>query len=292
MPVLRGDSQVRDVAERLSVGDLEEIYNRHPLQLKTILARARRNGRMIHELTEADLAFDDETELTDQNHIGGARFTRQLAAAARVGAGSTVVDVGCGLGGSTRLLASETGCMAIGIERESRRFRDAVELTDCVRLAGAVSFVHGDAETMEPPEGFDVLWGQSAWIHFADPGAFFRRWCAALPRGGHIAVEEMAMARDVSRGEQKALDRLGHLWGARFAPLDEWIRHISAARCRIVVAADETQACDAYYARLLQVSLKWPGFDETDDERTAWMLARTLLQAGVTTYFRIVGKKE
>ena len=46
----------------------------------------------------------------DHFHTGGIRASRELLELARIGAGSRVLDIGAGLGGSARLIASATGC--------------------------------------------------------------------------------------------------------------------------------------------------------------------------------------
>src|SRR4029077_15305701 len=147
--------------------DLDAIYSSHPLRAETILARLGRAGTDLKRLTELQLAVDPETELTDQNHSGGMQSVLELALAAGVTAASTVVDIGCGLGGSARVLAAEFGCRVIGIERDIARCRDARRLTSLVHLDHLVSIQQADALAGDVRlRDADVIWGQGAWIHF------------------------------------------------------------------------------------------------------------------------------
>ncbi|MBI2499424.1 class I SAM-dependent methyltransferase [Candidatus Woesearchaeota archaeon] len=47
--------------------------------------------------------------------LGAEECVRRLAKKAKISAGSDVLDVGCGMGGSCKLLAEEYGCNVTGI---------------------------------------------------------------------------------------------------------------------------------------------------------------------------------
>ena len=110
-----------------STAEIESIYREHPMQGKAILARV--TGEMVRDrpLRESDLAGTGGDTATDQNHPGGAEYVRQLARLANIEPGCRVLDVGCGLGGSARILAEEFGCQVDGVEPETR-YQDANRL--------------------------------------------------------------------------------------------------------------------------------------------------------------------
>src|ERR1700692_1660167 len=102
--------------KRYTKREVLHVYERHPLQQRTILRRIRATRGTLIGLRETDLAVDDATELTDQNHIGGVKFVKELACAAGINSETKVPDLGCGLGGSARVLAAEFGCRVHGID--------------------------------------------------------------------------------------------------------------------------------------------------------------------------------
>jgi len=72
---------------------------------KTILARIRKQRKSLEGGSELDLAFDPQSATTDQNQVGGIGFVVELAKAGVINSAMRVVDRGCGLGGSMRVLS-------------------------------------------------------------------------------------------------------------------------------------------------------------------------------------------
>ena len=66
-----------------------------------------------------------------------------------LGPGSTLLDVGSGIGGPARYLAATTGCRAIGVELQAELCDAATELTARVPgLSDRVQFINGDASQL------------------------------------------------------------------------------------------------------------------------------------------------
>lgn len=273
--------------------DLDCIYRDHPFQQRTILARIARQGLDVGKLTELDLAIDRQSEITDQNHIGGAEVVSELAAAARVSADSTVVDLGSGLGGSARLLAHMYGCRVWGIESHELRHRDALDLTAMVGLGEKVTLIHADVLTCTPPVAdADALWGQSTWAHFGDPSPLLARWVPTLRRGGRIACEDSYLKRSPRNASEEALlAGVQRSWQAQLLTLDAWREAFRVNGCRLTLTEDLTGTYAAYLARLRRVSRRWPAGDLPAREAASWRHAARALRAGLIGYFRIVARR-
>lgn len=75
-----------------------------------ILSALEQAGKNLSSLAVEDLAP------LDQFHTRGLAATRELIAYAGVKPGRRVLDVGSGLGGPARVLASEKNCHVTGVE--------------------------------------------------------------------------------------------------------------------------------------------------------------------------------
>jgi predicted O-methyltransferase YrrM len=267
---------------------LDAIYAAHPLNERTLLARTERQGIPLAELTEWSLAIDPDTGITDQNHPGGVEAVLTLAVAANVRPTSTVVDVGAGLGGPARVLAQSFGCSVVGIEQDQNRYEAAVRLTERVGLASRVTFLKHDALSGTAGlENIDVLWGQSAWVHFPNPEAFLDLWIPAIRPRGRVAMSDAFLLREPCDAEELHVVRsLEQLWGAHLLTIDRWRDALDTHGCAVTHVHDHTSEALAHFRHLLSVSSKWPSGAVTAAETHSWLCASEALER------RLIGTRQ
>ncbi len=102
--------------------------------------------------------------------------------------GTKVLDVGCGIGGSSRILAKEYGFDVTGITISPQQVQRAKELTSKNLSA---HFQVDDAMDMSFPEGsFDVVWCIEAGPHMPDKAVFARELMRVLKPDGILVVAD------------------------------------------------------------------------------------------------------
>ena len=84
----------------------------------------------------------------DEFHIGGRRATTDLCKQLDVDSDTTLLDVGCGIGGTARFLASTFGCAVTGVDLAPNYVAVARELTEWTGLNDRVRFEVGSALEM------------------------------------------------------------------------------------------------------------------------------------------------
>lgn len=125
----------------------------------------------------------------DNFHSFGLMGTLELARLASVTTDQRVLDVGGGIGGPARLLASRYGCHVTVLDLTEEFCRAGEALTKRTHLADLVSFVHGSALDMPFPDAsFDLVWTQHASMNIADKPRLYAEVHRVLHPGGRFAL--------------------------------------------------------------------------------------------------------
>lgn len=137
-------------------------------------------GEHIHH----GLWHADETPRAAQRQL-----IEWLAQAADIPRGAKLLDVGCGVGGSSMHLARHLGCQVTGLTLSPVQRAWAATVARLRGLRRQVRFLRDDAEKISfPPGSFDVVWSVECTEHLFDKAAFFRKAATWLRPGGRMAI--------------------------------------------------------------------------------------------------------
>merc|ERR1712178_199230 len=103
--------------------------------------------------------------------------------------GTTVLDVGWGIGGSSRILAKAYGFETTGVTISPKQVQRATELTPEDVTA---KFQVDDALNLSfPDNSFDVVWSIEAGPHMPDKVKYGSEMMRVLKPGGILVVKKM-----------------------------------------------------------------------------------------------------
>lgn len=143
-------------------------------------------GKDPDRLTPEDLAPVDEF------HIGGREATAALFAACSPGAAEHWLDIGSGLGGTARHLATAYGCRVTGIDLTEEYVEVATGLARRTGLDGKVAFRQGSALDLPFADAsFDGASMLHVGMNIADKAALFAEVRRVLKPGGRFAVYDV-----------------------------------------------------------------------------------------------------
>lgn len=125
----------------------------------------------------------------DQLHGRGLDATKELAALLDPQPGEHILDIGSGVGGPARWIASKFGCHVTGIDLTEDFCVAANELTRATALAERVTIVHGSATALPfADRTFDRAYSHNVIMNIADKRAFYREALRVLKPGGVLAL--------------------------------------------------------------------------------------------------------
>lgn len=170
---------------RIDINDVKKYYSQESLD-KKLQSSLQCLGKALNELTIDDLA------LVDEFHVRGQAATNEVIAAARFSPGSAVLDLGCGLGGSARRLASRANCRVTGLDLCDEYIVCAQYLTRLLNLEDLVRFESGSCLEMPFQDGaFDGVMSIQMMMNVDDKARLFAQVKRVLKTGGKLVLYEV-----------------------------------------------------------------------------------------------------
>ena len=173
---MSGQDDYRSIGEHYASGDLAVA----------ILTALHKAGNDLDSITAQDLTP------VDQLHTRGKDATLELAHLAGITPEMRVLDVGGGLGGPARTLATEIGCSVEVLDITQEFCRVGEMLATRTGLGDHVTFRHASALDMPHPDAnFDTVWMQHSSMNIADKERLYAEIHRVLRPGGHLALHEI-----------------------------------------------------------------------------------------------------
>jgi len=173
---------------------VSDHYARHDL------VAAIRDGVLRLGKTTASVTIDDLAPV-DEFHIGGRKATEELLAQLAISAADHLVDIGCGLGGAARLVATRYKCRVTGFDL-TRDFVDAGNaLCEWVGLEGQVTLRHASALSIPAADGaFGGGYMLHVGMNIADKSKLFAEAARVIRPGARFGVYDVMRTADGELG--------------------------------------------------------------------------------------------
>ncbi len=199
------------------------------------------------------------------------QLTRHLAELANMQTGATVLDIGCGFGGSSLYLAKEYNARATGITISPVQVEMARKAAAAAHLD--TQFLLMDAEALEFPQQFDVLWSVESISHYHDHRGFFANAARFLKPGGAFALTDWFKKPGLSPAQRrKFIEPIDKGMFVDLESMDDYEAHLIASGLEIVHRQNLTRQC----------AKSWDIGTEIIRDKSFWVLATRLGKDFVT----------
>ncbi|XVE90386.1 hypothetical protein DITRI_Ditri20bG0073500 [Diplodiscus trichospermus] len=179
-----------------------------------------------------------------------------------------IVDVGCGIGGSSRYLARKYDAKCQGITLSPVQAGRANALAKAEGLADKVSFQVADALKQPFPDAqFDLVWSMESGEHMPEKAKFVNELVRVAAPGGTIIIVTWCH-RDLDPHEESLQPwekkLLNRICNAYYLP--EWcsttgyVKLLQSLSLQDINAADWSQHVAPFWPAVIRSALTWKGF--------------------------------
>eukprot|EP01018_Ginkgo_biloba_P007655 Gb_16186 [translate_table: standard] len=178
-----------------------------------------------------------------------------------------VVDVGCGIGGSSRYLAKKYGANVKGITLSPIQAQRANDLTAAEGLADRVNFQVADALDQPFPDGqFDLVWSMESGEHMPDKEKFTKELVRVAAPGGYIIIVTWCH-RDLLPGEvalqpseQELLDKIcAAYYLPAWCSTADYVKLLQGLFLQDIKTADWSENVAPFWPAVISSALSWRG---------------------------------
>nr|QES04113.1 tocopherol methyl transferase 3 [Glycine max] len=179
----------------------------------------------------------------------------------------STVDVGCGIGGSSRYLAKKFGATSVGITLSPVQAQRANSLAAAQGLADKVSFEVADALKQPFPDGkFDLVWSMESGEHMPDKAKFVGELARVAAPGGTIIIVTWCH-RDLGPDEQSLLpweqDLLKKICDSYYLPAwcstSDYVKLPESLSLQDIKSADWSPFVAPFWPAVIRTALTWNG---------------------------------
>jgi cyclopropane fatty-acyl-phospholipid synthase-like methyltransferase len=193
---------------------------------------------------EAPLGVEDLIPF-DQYHYHGTKAVDDAITALHLTSASKVLEVGSGIGGPARYIASKLGCRVTALELQEDLNATARDLTRRCGLQGLVEHIGGNIlDDPFPASSFSALISLLVFLHIPKRARLFTACLEVLEPGGTIYIEDFTKISEPSRADWRALEEKVY---CNYLPTPEdYVEELHTAGFRDIETRDLTSSWKAF----------------------------------------------
>lgn len=150
---------------------------------------------------------------TKNFHQALLNINRILSQKAKITATDSVLDAGCGIGGSSVWLSKNIGCKTTGISLSEKQVSTAKALAEINGVGTLANFYCKDfCDTQFPDNSFDIVWAIESVCHAPDKSLFITEAFRVLKKGGRLILADFFKKENLSGTDADEIQQWAHGW--------------------------------------------------------------------------------
>lgn len=181
--------------------------------------------------------FDYQSQVGLTKHMGGLAATEALIHLCGIDAAHEVLEVGCGVGQTSVLLAERCGCRVVGVDLSAGMVAFAEARARKRGVSDRTEFRVGEITALPFEDGrFDVVFGESITVFAPDQRKAIHEYARVLKSGGVVGINETVWLKTPPPPEVEAWLSNDLGGGAQTRSVEGWKTLMEDAGLRVEMA--------------------------------------------------------
>ncbi len=132
------------------------------------------------------------TSVFDEFHVRGKEVTKKLFEDIDLNDTAQVLDIGCGPGGTCRMIAEKYGCDVTGVDITTEYIRTAQKLSELTKTDNLTTFITADANKLPfVNSSFNLIVTQHVQMNIEDKARFYSEISRTIRSGGRLVYYDI-----------------------------------------------------------------------------------------------------
>lgn len=174
----------------------------------------------------------------------------------------SILDAGCGVGGSAIYLARRFGATARGCTLSDVQCQEAQALISSEKLTGKVIVERRDMMTLTPEDGpFDLIWSMESAEHICDKRQLLEKFYSLLVPGGTLLMATWCCCHNPpasGKKEEKLLAKIGAYYHLPpMISVEEYQTLAHNVGFEQVQTSDWSEAVSPFWMEVIRSAFRW-----------------------------------
>ena len=272
---------------------------REKIKTMKLYSSVDRVYRELDALGKLNASNLDPEELSkfDQLHYHGIEAVDYAIKRLKIGELSRVLEIGSGVGGPARYIASKTGAKVTALELQKDHHSVGEDLTKRCGLDHLINHIQGDFLDFKViGEKFDAVVSWLSIYHISERTKLLDIALNALTPGGYFYTEDFALHSSLSSSEQQQLKE--NFFANYLVSYHKFEKDFDSSKFDVVEVVDTTKSWANFtkaryhqYLSNMDRNISVHGREVVDNMLFFYAFAMKLLQANKLGGIRLIAKK-
>jgi cyclopropane fatty-acyl-phospholipid synthase-like methyltransferase len=212
----------------------ELLYGHDPIAATAGLEGAGILAYITGDQLHPPMVDDEKMWRSGSWNSGAVRHVEEAGQLCELRARQRILDIGCGIGGASRVLAKKFGVHVVGTNIAAPQIKTARRLDEEQGVSDSINYILHDCQTPFPPNigYFDVAWSMNMFYHVENASDVIQHATKVLSEDGRIMIDDWMLTSRATKADRESLQH--HFISPHFLVQEQLTDLLAKQRLRVL----------------------------------------------------------